>query len=243
MGIEGYGAYGVVGVEGGLWGFVVAEDLAGEGVVGETGRLASLGQSETLALAVEDQFGVVNEGYAVGCGELLGTRADEVDVRAPLEDEAGGLNRVAETLDTGHAARLHAAAVHEKGVELDTAVGGEKAAAAGVEGGVVFKDGDCGLDGIEGRAAAGEDGIAGLEGVADSGLVSVGFFGRDGPGTAVSEEGGDVCGRDCHEDIVEHFRGERREDGILRLRDALREEVIRFFVRLASWPRFAGMAS
>jgi hypothetical protein len=149
---------------------------------------------EALTLAVEDQFGVVDEGHAVGVGELLGAGADEVDVRAFFEDQAGGLNGVAEALDTGHAASLHAAAVHEEGVELDAAVGGEKAAAAGVEGGVVFEDGDGGFDGIEGRAAAREDGIAGFKGVADTGFVSGSGVGGDGPCAAVDEESGSVDG-------------------------------------------------
>ena len=112
---------------------------------------------------MEDEFGVVDEGHAVGAGELLGAFADEVDVRGFFEDEAGGLDGVAEALDAGDAAGFHAAAVHEECVELDAAVGGEEAAAAGVEGGVVFEDGDGGFDGIEGRAAAREDTIAGFE--------------------------------------------------------------------------------
>ena len=101
-------------------------------------------------------------------GELLCAFCDEVDVRGLLEDEAGGLDGVAEALDTGDAAGFHAVAVHEEGVELDAAVGGEEAAATGVEGGVVFKDGDGGFNGVEGGTAAGEDAVAGFEGVADA---------------------------------------------------------------------------
>ena len=101
-------------------------------------------------------------------GELLSAWADEVDVGALLEDEAGGLNGVAEMLDAGYAASLHAATIHEKGIELDAAVGGEEAAAAGIEGGVVFKDGNGGFDGVEGRTAEGQDFIAGLESFANA---------------------------------------------------------------------------
>jgi hypothetical protein len=168
---------GLGALESGFRAFVVVEDwvqrgvLAGECVVAEAGGFAELGVGEAFALAVEDQFGIVDEGHAVGVGKLLRAGADEVDVRALFEDEAGGLDGVAEAFDTGHAASLHAAAVHEEGVELDAAVGGEKAAAAGVEGGVVFEDGDGCFDGIEGRAAAREDGIAGFKGVADTGFV------------------------------------------------------------------------
>ena len=189
---------------------VVVEDLAGEGVVGESGGLAGLGVGETLALAVENQLGVVDEGHAVGVGKLLGAGADEVNVGALFEDQAGGLDGVAEALDAGHAAGFHAAAVHEQGVELDAAVGGEKAAAAGVEGGVVFEDGDGGFDGIEGRAAEGKDGVAGFKGAADTGLVGGCIGGGDGPCAAVDEKSGDVRGGGGHRNMVEHFAGKRR---------------------------------
>lgn len=100
--------------------------------------------------------------------------------------------------DAGDAAGFHTAAVHEEGVELDAAVGGEEGAAAGVEGGVVFKDGDGGLDGIEGGAVAGEDGVADLEGMADAGFVGGGIGGGDGPGASVDEQGGDVRAASGH---------------------------------------------
>ena len=166
--------------------------VAGEGVVGEAGGFAGFGMGEAFALAVEDQLGVVDEGHAVGVGKLLGAVADEVDMRALFEDQAGGLDGVAEALDAGHAAGLHAAAVHEEGIELDAAIGGEEAAAAGVEGGVVFEDGDGGFDGVESRAAAGKNGVAGFKRAADAGLVGGSGVGGDGPGAAVDEESGDV---------------------------------------------------
>jgi hypothetical protein len=89
---------------------------AGEGVVSETGGLAALGNDEALALAVEDEFGVVDEGHAVGLGKLLCAVADKVDMMALFEDQAGSLNGIAEALDAGYAASLHAAAVHEESV-------------------------------------------------------------------------------------------------------------------------------
>ncbi len=115
------------------------------------------------------------------CGEVLRAFADEVDMLAFFEDEAGGLDGVAEALDAGDAAGFHAAAVHEEGVELDAAVGGEEAAAAGIEGGIVFKDGDGGFDGVDGGAAEGEDGVAGFESAADAGLVGCGGIRRGWP--------------------------------------------------------------
>jgi hypothetical protein len=58
----------------------------------------------------------------VRLGKLLGASSDEINVLAVFEDQAGGLNGIAEALDAGHAASLHAATVHEEGVKLDAAV-------------------------------------------------------------------------------------------------------------------------
>jgi hypothetical protein len=143
-------------------------------------------------------------------GEVLCAGADEVDVRTFFEDQAGGLNGVAKALDAGHAASLHAAAVHEEGVELNAAVGGEKAAAASVEGGVVFEDGDGGLNGIESGCAAREKGVAGFESGADAGQVSGSGFGGDGPCATVNEESGGMGSGRGHGDMVEHSAEERR---------------------------------
>jgi len=190
--------------------FVIVEDGvqdsfgAGEGLVREAGGFAKLGVGEAFALAVEDEFGVVDEGHAVGVGEVLCTRADEVDVRTFFEDQAGGLNGVAKALDAGYAASLHASAVHEEGVELDAAIRGEKAATSGIEGGIVFEDGDGGFDGVEGGCAAREKCVAVFKGAADAGFVSGSGVGGDGPCATVNDECGRVGGRG-HRVIVEHF--------------------------------------
>jgi hypothetical protein len=189
------------GVEGGFG--------AGEGLVVEAGGLAELGMGEAFAFAVEDQLGVVDEGHAVGCGEVLRAGTDEVDVGTFFEDEAGGLNGVAEAFDAGDAAGLHAATVHEEGVKLYAAVGGEKAAAASVEGGVVFEDGDGGFDGVESRRAAGEKSVTGFESLADTGQVSGSSVGGNGPCATVNEESWGVGGGG-HLAIVEHSAEERQ---------------------------------
>ena len=120
------------------------------------GGFGALEGHEALALAGDDELGVVDEAHAVLGGEALGASADEVDVRGFVEDEAGGLDGVAQALDAGDAAGAEVGAVHEQGVELDAAVAGEEGAAAGVEGVVVFHDGDGGFDGVDGGAAARE---------------------------------------------------------------------------------------
>lgn len=178
---------------------------AGEGGVIESGGLAGFGVGEAFAFAIEYEFRVVNERHAVGVGELFSAGADEVDMLAFLKDESGGLDGVTEMLDTGDAAGAHAAAVHEEGVKLNAPVGGEEAATAGVEGGVVFKDGDGGFNGVKGGGAAGEEVVSGLKGSTDASLVGLGGIGGDGPSATVDEEDGGVGGRGGHPDMVEQI--------------------------------------
>ena len=181
------------------------EEVAGEGEVGESGGLTGLGVGEALAFAVENEAGVVDEAHAVGVGKLLGAGSDEINVGALFKDQARSLDGVAEMLDTGDGSGLHAPAVHEKRVELNAAVGGEKAAAPGVESGVVFEDRDSGLDGIEGGSATREDGVTGFKGEADTGLVGCRIGSGDGPGATVDEKGRNVRGWGGHGTMVEHF--------------------------------------
>ena len=131
-------------------------------------------------------------------------------MRALFEDEAGGVDGIAEALDAGDAAGFHATSVHEEGVELDAAVGGEEAATAGIEGGVVFEDGDGGFDGVDGCATAGEDFVTDFKGVADAGFMRGCGVGGDGPCSAMDEKGRIVGGGEgCHSDMVVHWRRAR----------------------------------
>ncbi len=168
---------------------------SGEGRVGIAGGLGALEGHEALALAGDDEFGVVDQGHPVLGGEALGAGADEVDVRRPVEDQTSCLDGVAQALDAGHAAGAEIGAVHQQGVELNPAVAGEKGAAAGVEGVVVFHDGDGGLDGLDSGTAAGEHGPADVEGMGDAALM--GGYGGLGnrPGTAMNEQNGVWDGR------------------------------------------------
>jgi hypothetical protein len=163
---------------------------SGEGGVGVAGGFGALEGHEAVALAGDDEVGVFDEAHAVLGGEALGARADKVDVGRLLEDEASGLDGVAEVLDAGDAAGAEVGAVHEEGVELDAAVAGEEGAAAGVKGVVVFHAGDGGLDGVDSGAAAGESGPAGGEGCGDAALVGGDGVVRHGPCAAMDEEDG-----------------------------------------------------
>ena len=174
------------------WEWAVGRELAvaAEGGVGSAGGFALLELHEAVAFAVDDELGVVDQSHAVLGGETLGTRADEVDMRRFFEHQAGGLDGVAEALDAGDAAGAEVGAVHEQGVELDAAVAGEEGAAAGVEGVVVFHDGDGGFDGVDGCAAVLELCPAGGQGGGDAALVRVDGVVGHGPGATVDEEDG-----------------------------------------------------
>ncbi len=202
--VESDGADGVMGVERGVVGaesfrergldFGFEGGLLGgstaEGGVGVAEGFRALEGHEAFALAGDDEFGVVDEAHAVLGSEALGSRTDEVHMRGLLEDEASGLDGVAEALDAGDAAGAEIAAGHEEGVKLDAAVAGEEGAAASVEGIVVLHDGDGGCDGVDGGAAAGESGPASGEGCGDAALVGADGVVGHGPGAAMDEEDG-----------------------------------------------------
>jgi hypothetical protein len=76
-------------------------------------------------------------------------------------------------------------------------------AVAGVENGVIFEDDDGGFDGVESRAAAGEDGPASGEGTMAARFAGVDGFVRNVPRAAVNDEG-----RFHHKSIAE-----KRENG------------------------------
>ena len=139
----------------------------------------------------------------MGEGELFRTGGNEVDVGTFLQNQAGGLDGIPNALDAGHAAGFHAASIHEQGVKLDTAVGGKKAAAAGVEGGVVFENGYGCLHGIECGAAARKEMVAGLEGMEHASLMRGRSILGNGPCATVDEKRGNVGGGG-HPDMVVH---------------------------------------
>ena len=179
--VEGDGSYGVVRV---LVGF------AGEGGVDAALKFGLMEGHKPVAFAGHDEIGVVAEGHAMLAGEAFGTGRDEVDVGALLEDEAGGLDGVAEALDAGYATSAEGRAFHDEGVELDASIAGEEGAPAGVEGVVVFHDGDGGFDGFGGWGSFVEEGAASAEGVGDAVFVGGDSVVGHGPGSAVDDKGG-----------------------------------------------------
>jgi hypothetical protein len=88
---------------------------------------------------------------------------------------------------------------------LDAAIGGKKAATAGIKGGIVFEDRNSGFNGIEGRSATRKKGVAGLEGIANASFVGGFGVGGNGPGAAMDEKSGNVRGGDCHWNMVAQF--------------------------------------
>lgn len=69
-------------------------------------------------------------------GELLGSVEGEVGVRGAVHDQAGEGHGVLDGGEAGHGPAAASIAVHDAGLHLDGAAGGERGAAAGVEHGV-----------------------------------------------------------------------------------------------------------
>jgi hypothetical protein len=162
--------------------------VAGEGVVCQSCCFAFLCFGEALAFAIEHEVGIIDEGHAMSAGEVFSAGPDEVDVLALFEDQTGRLDGIAQMFDTGNAAGLHAATVHEKRVKLHTAIGGKEAAAPRIEGRVIFEDSYGGFYCVEGWATAREDVVASFKGIAHSGFVGRLCVGGDCPGTAMNDQ-------------------------------------------------------
>ena len=92
------------------------------------------------------------------------------------------------------------AAVHHQGIELHAAIPGEEGTAAGVEGVVVFHDGDGRLDSIKCGAVLREHSPSGGERVRNAALVRRDSVIRHGPGATVDEKDGlaEAAGRGTH---------------------------------------------
>ena len=184
---------------GGLGALVVFE--ATEGVVGETGGLSLLCLFQTLAFAIEDELGVLNEGHAMSVGKLFGSRSDEVDMGAFLENEASRLNGITQAFNARNAASLHATTVHEESVELNATIGGEETSPPCIERGIVFHYGHSRFNGVDGGAAARKHSEASFESLTYTGFVCGGSVIGNGPCTAVDDQDGFMCGR-CHPVMV-----------------------------------------
>ena len=160
-----------------------AEPLAGDAAGRGRGRQAALGVArhgadraararrvalgdagERGPLALGDEPRLVLEGQAGGGGELDRRRADEQDVATVGEHRARRADRVAHAAHGRHRAGGARRAVHDRGVELDAPVLGQRRAAAGVELRVVLEHHDGGLDGVERRAAGRQHRVPGLDG-------------------------------------------------------------------------------
>src|SRR5580692_326860 len=105
---------------------------------------------EAFEFAGDNELGIFAESHAVGGGKGFGSGADEINMRTFFQHQPGGLDGIVEALDAGDASGTKSVTFHNEGVELDATVRGEEAAAAGVEGDVLFHDGDGGLDGFDG---------------------------------------------------------------------------------------------
>jgi hypothetical protein len=168
------------GADGAL--FVTAMMLGGVGVIA-----AAL---PGFALGGRDEIFGIAKGNALRVDEAFGALGDQHHVGTFFEDGASGLDGIFDAAETGDGAGAERGGVHDDGVTFDLAIEIEVGAVAGVEDGVVLEDGDGGFDGVEGVAAAGENGPAGSKSAETTGFAGVDGVVGDVPGTAVEDEGG-----------------------------------------------------
>jgi len=135
----------------------------------------------------DERFGSA-KGNALRMSEALGALGDEHHVGAFFEDDASGLNGISDAAETGDRAGAESGGVHHDGVALDVAIEIEVRAVAGVEDGIVFEDGDGGLDGVESVASIGEQSPASAKSSETTGLAGANSFVRNVPGATVDDE-------------------------------------------------------
>lgn len=139
-------------------------------------------------LGFADQFLRLAELDSLGFGEALRAFSDEHHMRAMLENLARELNGILDALQSGGGAGAKRRAIHDDGVAFDAPVKIEVRAVTGVEDGGVFEDGDGGFDGVQGRAAAVQDGPTRSEGGMAPGFTSLHGFVRNVPRAAMNNE-------------------------------------------------------
>ncbi len=131
-------------------------------------------------------------------GKLLRAGSDEVNVGAFIEHQPGRLDGVTEPFHAGHAARAQRASVHQQRIELYPSIPGKKAAAARIEGLIVFKNRDRRFDRVDCRPALLKQCVSGPQSIRYASLVGLQHVFGNGPGTAVNEKNG----RDWHREIA-----------------------------------------
>ena len=90
-----------------------AAAAAGAGCGGGACAQFLLRVGQVTAFAIDDQFGIIDEGHAVFRSEGLRAGADEINVRTQIQDQTRGMNGIAEALDTGHTAGAQGGAIHQ----------------------------------------------------------------------------------------------------------------------------------
>ncbi len=142
--------------------------IAGKGLVWNSGLLTRLGRLQAQAFPLQHQLGVIDQLHAMLAGELLCAGGGEVDMRAAFEHQAGRLDGVLEALHASHGAGPQGGAIHHESIQLDPAITGKKAAPAGIEGFVIFEQGDGGFHRIQRGRSLPQQEIAYFGGAGDA---------------------------------------------------------------------------
>src|SRR5690242_5271758 len=117
------------------------------------GTIATL---PTRVLVWRNQITRIAEGKASLTGELFGSSADQQDMRTGKHG-ARNLYRILDMFDARDGANIEGCAIHDTAVQLNAPITGQHSAGARVESRIIFERGDRRLDGIERRAAIGQN--------------------------------------------------------------------------------------
>ena len=138
------------------------------------GRVARLGgRARCRSRSVTNQVSDSKSSPAVAANSIAGGPTSSTCRPSASTARAARIGlRTPRTAATAPAARV--GAVHDRRVELDAPVLGQRGAAAGVELGVVLEHDDGGLDGVERRAAGRQHRVPGLDGGRRAGAHALG---------------------------------------------------------------------
>src|ERR1022692_1734893 len=121
-------------------------------------------------------------------GKALSAFGYEINMWAFAENLASRANWIAQTFDTTDATATEGRPVHDESVELNFSIAVEEAAAAGVEGFVIFHYDDGFFDRVERGTAAFEGAPSGASSVAHTVEVRLDHVVGNGPRTAMYDQ-------------------------------------------------------
>src|SRR5579883_104163 len=120
--------------------------------------------------------------------ELFCALSNKINMRTSIKHQPRRMNRIAQTLDACDASGAQRASVHQQCIQFHAPIAGEKTAASGIEGVIVFENGYGSLNGIHCRCAFRKQGVSGMESIGNAALMRRDHIVGNGPGAPVNQE-------------------------------------------------------